>query len=222
MTYRTSKTTKMASHSDARDLLSVAPTPVELEYANYANKMKALGNTARKELMSTPNLQYSKSAKAVYSAEVAELNRKLVNAQKNAPRERMAQLSSNVIFNMKAKDNPYMTDEEKKKIRSQALAEQRIRYGAKKDKIDITDREWEAIQAGAISAQKLSDILDNTDPDTLRERAMPKNYRNTLTPAKEAHIKAMESRGYSIKEISDQVGLSTSTVSNFLHPANDV
>ena len=222
LTYRTSKTTKMASHSDARDLLSVAPTPVELEYANYANKMKALGNTARKELMSTPNLQYSKSAKAVYSAEVAELNRKLVNAQKNAPRERMAQLSSNVIFNMKAKDNPYMTDEEKKKIRSQALAEQRIRYGAKKDKIDITDREWEAIQAGAISAQKLSDILDNTDPDTLRERAMPKNYRNTLTPAKEAHIKAMESRGYSIKEISDQVGLSTSTVSNFLHPANDV
>ena len=216
LTYRTTKTTKMAAVSDARDLLSKAPTPVESEYANYANKLKALGNTARKELMSTDNLAYSKSAKAVYSKEVEELNRKLNEAQKNAPRERMAQVSANVIFNMKAKDNPYMTDEEKKKIKSQALAEQRVRYGAKKSKIEITDREWEAIQAGAISAQKLSDILDNTDADALRERAMPKNYKTTLTPAKEAQIKAMSARGYNQKEIADQVNLSVSTINKFL------
>lgn len=216
LTYRTTKTTKMAATNDARTLLSKAPTPVELEYANYANKLKSLANTARKELMATENLKYSKSAKEVYSKEVEELNRKLNEAQKNAPRERMAQVSANVIFNMKAKDNPYMTDEEKKKIKSQALAEQRVRYGAKKSKIEITDKEWEAIQAGAISSQKLSDILSNTDTDALRERAMPKNYRNTLTPAKEAHIKAMSARGYSSKEIADQVGLSPSTVNKFL------
>ena len=216
LTYRTSKTTKMAAASDARELLSAAPTPVELEYANYANKMKALGNTARKEMMSTEPLKYSKSAKAVYSEEVAELNRKLDEALRNAPRERMAQVSANVIYNMKVKDNPLMTDDEKKKIRSQALAEQRVRYGAKKSRIDITDREWEAIQAGAISGNKLSDILNNTDADALRARAMPKNYTTTLTPAKEAHIRAMEARGYNQKEIADQVGLSVSTINKFL------
>ena len=62
-----------------------------------------------------------------------------------------------------------MTAEEEKKVKSQALAEARVRYGAKKDPVDITDKEWEAIQAGAIHTQMLRDILNNTDKDIVLE-----------------------------------------------------
>ena len=215
-TTRQTKTTKMADAADAMELVSEARTPVELAYANYANQLKALGNTARKESISTKPIPYNKSAREAYQTEVDSLKNKLVNAQKNAPRERQAQISASVIFKAKKQDNPNMTAEEEKKIKAQALAEQRVRYGAKKERINITDKEWEAIQAGAIHTQMLRDILNNTDTDALRDRAMPNNYKNTVTPYKEQRIKALAESGYNQDEIASIVGLSASTVSNYL------
>ena len=46
-----------------------------------------------------------------------------------------------------------MEEAEVKKIKQQALNESRIRTGAKKDKIKITQAEWNAIQASAISTR---------------------------------------------------------------------
>ena len=109
-----------------------------------------------------------------------------------------------------------MSGEEEKKVKSQALAEARVRYGAKKARIDITDKEWEAIQAGAISDTKLKDILDNTDMDKLRERAMPSNFKTALTPTRERTILNMYANGYDQKEIAEQLGISVSTVNKFL------
>ena len=215
-TTRQTKTTKMADAADAMELVSEARTPVELAYANYANQLKALGNTARKESISTKPIPYNKSAREAYQTEVDSLKNKLVNAQKNAPRERQAQISASVIFKAKKQDNPNMTAEEEKKIKAQALAEQRVRYGAKKERINITDKEWEAIQAGAIHTQMLRDILNNTDTDALRDRAMPNNYKNTVTPYKEQRIKDLAERGYNQDEIASIVGLSASTVSKYL------
>ena len=43
----------MAEAKDAYTLVSEADTPVERAYASYANKMKALGNQARLEILST-------------------------------------------------------------------------------------------------------------------------------------------------------------------------
>ena len=37
----------------------------------------------------------------------------------------------------------------------------------------MTDKEWEAIQAGAISENKLTQIINNVDIDDLRQRAPP-------------------------------------------------
>lgn len=215
-TKRQTKTTKMAATDDAMTLVSDAKNMVELAYANYANELKALANNARKESIATKPIAYDKSARIAYQDEVDSLNRKLTIAKQNAPRERQAQISANIIYKAKRQDNPNMTAEEEKKVKAQALAEQRIRYGAKKVPVEITDKEWEAIQAGAIHTQMLRDILSNTDADALRERAMPKDYKTTLTPFKEQRIKALADSGYSQSEIASIVGLSASTVSDYL------
>lgn len=212
---RTQKSTQMAETSDAHTLSS--GHPMEELYADYANKMKSLGNQARKEMLSTPRLQYSPSAKATYKTEVASLDAKLNIALRNAPRERKAQTIANAVVSAKKKDNPDLTRSEIKKISQQALTEARIKVGAdsKGTKIPITDREWEAIQAGAISDNKLTQILKNTKTDDLRQRATPRTT-TTLSNAKISQISSMKNSGYTIEEIAQRLGISTSTVSKYL------
>ena len=215
-TKRQTKTTKMAATNDAMTLVSEARHPVELAYAEYANNLKKLANDARKDSINTVPIPYDRSARIAYAKEVESLRNKLSIAQMNAPRERQAQVAAAVIYKAKKQDNPNMTPEEEKKVKSQALAEARVRYGAKKDPVDITDKEWEAIQAGAIHTQMLRDILSNTDKDALRERAMPNNYKNTVNQFKVQRIKDLANNGYDQSEIANIVGLSASTVSNVL------
>lgn len=212
---RTQPSTKMAETRDAFTLVSEADTPVERAYATYANKMKALGNQARLEILATSKVPYSASAKETYQEEVDSLNAKLNVALKNAPRERQAQTMANAVVAAKKQDNPSMTSGEIKKASQQALTQARAAVGAKRETIKITDREWEAIQAGAISENKLIQIIDNVDIDSLRQRAMPR-ATTTLSTAKQNKIAAMNASGYSTSEIAEALGVSTSTVSNYL------
>ena len=213
---RTQPSTKMAETKDAFTLVSEADTPVERAYATYANKMKALGNQARLEILATGKVPYSASAKETYQAEVDSLNAKLNVALKNAPRERQAQTMANAVVAAKKQDNPGMTSGEIKKASQQALTQARAAVGAKRETIKITDREWEAIQAGAISENKLTQIIDNVDIDSLRQRATPR-ATTSLSLAKQAKIASMNASGYSTSEIAEALGVSTSTVSDYLN-----
>lgn len=213
---RTQPSTKMAETKDAFTLVSEADTPVERAYATYANKMKALGNQARLEILATSKVPYSASAKEAYQAEVDSLNAKLNVALKNAPRERQAQTMANAVVAAKKQDNPGMTSGEIKKASQQALTQARAAVGAKRETIKITDREWEAIQAGAISENKLTQIIDNVDIDSLRQRATPR-ATTTLSQAKQNKISTMNASGYSTSEIAEALGISTSTVSDYLN-----
>lgn len=212
---RTQPSTQMAETKDAYSLVSAMNSKKEIAYANYANKMKALGNQARLEMLSTEKIPYSATAKETYQAEVDSLNAKLNVALKNAPRERQAQTMANAVVAAKKQDNPDMTKGELKKVSQQALTQARAEVGAKRETIKITDREWEAIQAGAISENKLIQIIDNVDIDSLRQRAMPR-ATTTLSTAKQNKIAAMNASGYSTSEIAEALGVSTSTVSNYL------
>lgn len=212
---RTQPSSQMAEAKDAYSLVSGMDSRVEVAYANYANKMKALGNQARLEILSTGKVPYSASAKEAYQAEVDSLNAKLNIALKNAPRERQAQTMANATVAAKKQDNPDMTKGELKKASQQALTQARAAVGAKRETIQITDREWEAIQAGAISESKLTQIIDNVDMDSLRQRATPR-ATTTLSGAKQAKIASMSASGYSTAEIAEALGVSTSTVSNYL------
>ena len=215
---RTEKSSKMAETDDAYTLVSDARHPMELIYADYANSMKALANQARKEMITTGKIEYSKSAKDTYRKEVADLNIKLNNAELNKTRERAAQRLANHDVSVKINNNPNMKTSDIKKAGQQSLTKRREEVGSisRRDRsINITDKEWEAIQAGAISESKLRQILNNTDIDELRARATPKS-NNALSQAKINRIKALSSSNYTLKEISNKLGVPTSTVSKYL------
>lgn len=210
---RQTESTKMAEVRDARSLVSDANSPIENVYADYANSMKAMANRCRKEALATKDIPYSSSARKQYQAEVNSLNAKLALAKKNAPYERKAQATANVIVANKVKDNPELKDdkEQMKKLKGQALAEARTRTGAKKQQVAITEKEWEAIQAGAVAPTKLKDILNNTDMDKVKQYATPRKD-NGMSSGKVATAKRMLEEGYTWAETAEHLGVSTSTL----------
>ena len=215
---RTQKSTKMAEAEDAYELVSPAKYPMETVYADYANSMKTLARQARMEVHNTGKIAYSAQAKRTYQKEVDDLERKLDDALRNAPRERLAQIKANADIQGKLANNPNMDKKDVKKASQQALTRYRSEAGSvarSKRSIQITDREWDAIQAGAISENKLKQILANTDVDVLRQRATPRSY-TTLNTAKVNRIKSMSASGRSLSEIANALGVSTSTVSEYL------
>lgn len=219
----TQKSTKMAETDDAYSLVSEARHPMEIVYADYANSMKAMANRARKEMISTPSLEKNKNAEKVYKAEVDKLKVDLNNAELNAIRERAAMRKANVSI---ANKQELVLQETGKKMKAgdvrkagqQAMTKYREEVGSvsrKKRNIEITDRQWEAIQSGAVTESLLKRILNNTDIDKLRERATPRTVK-TLTPAQINRVKAMQANGLTISEIAIKLGKSSSTISKYL------
>ena len=215
------KSTRMAETDDAYTLVSTGRNPKELAYADYANTMKALANEARKELVATGKINHSTQAKSTYQKEYDSLMAKLNNAELNKTRERAAQRMANAEITAKIRANQ-LEKSDVKKASQQALTKYRNEVGSiarKKRNIEITDKEWEAIQAGAISESKLKRILNNTDADKLRERAMPSSTTK-LSTARVNKIKTMSASNYTLNQIAEACGCSVAAVSKYLKGAN--
>ena len=220
---RTQDSTKMAETDDARTLVSASQHPMELIYADYANSMKALANRARKEMISTGNLEHNPAATKTYQAEVDSLMAKLNEAEKNSVRERQAIRLANAEVKAKQQAAEAAGKEMEKgdvrKASQKAMTKYREEVGAvsRRDRnIKITDREWEAIQSGAISENKLKRILANADIDELRQRATPRDSK-AISVGQANRIKSMSASGnYTISEIAKQLGLSPTTVKKYL------
>ena len=220
---RTQKSTRMGETDDAHTLVSKVKYPIENVYADYANSMKAMANQARIEMANTGKIPYSKTAKQTYQAEYDSLMDKLRYAESNYIRERAAQRKANI--EVENKKNAYkelndekMSGDDLKKISQQALSKYRNEVGTisrNERAIKITDREWEAIQAGAITETKLKQILNNADIKELRQRATPKAAR-TLSSNQMSRIKALSNSNYTLAQIAEKMGVSTSTVSKVL------
>jgi hypothetical protein len=207
----TTKSKKLAVTNDANTLTGDPARPIERVYADHSNKLKGLANKARLEMINTPRLERSPSAAKIYAAEVKSLDGQLNTALKNAPLERRALTIAAVTTKAKIDANPHMDNTQKKRIGAQALDEARIRVGAKKIKVAIEPREWEAIQAGAISDTKLKAILDNADLDRVKELATPQN-KTLMSPNKTARAQSMLAQGYTRAEVASQLGVSVSTL----------
>ena len=207
--FRKMQSTKLAETDDANTLSS--GTPIERVYAEHSNKLKNLANQARKAMVHTPKTVASPSAKVAYKSEVASLDAKLRVALRNAPLERQAQLLANTVVSQKRNANPNMEAADLKKIKGQALTEMRIRTGASKQRIDITDAEWAAIQAGAITNHKLDQILNNSDPERVKQLATPRS-NTVMTASKVQRARAMEASGYTQAEIAEALGVSLTTL----------
>ena len=219
---RTVKSTEMGETTDAHTLVSVKQHPIELIYADYANSMKALANRARMEYIKTGNLQYDRNAAKIYANEVSSLESKLNEAKKNNPKERMAQRLAAAEVKKKQNVDPTLKGEDLRKVSQRAITKYREEVGSvsrSKRNINITEKEWEAIQAGAISDNRLKTILDNSDPDVLRQRAMPKTGRKP-TSAQVMRMKALANSNFTLQEIATKLGFSTSTISKYLKGGN--
>lgn len=204
---------------DARTLSS--GTPQENLYADFSNELKALARQARKEAANMKGLVYSPAAAKEYRAEVDSINAKLEAVIANKPKERRAMVIANA--NIKAKIqaldlDPKLDKKEIKKISSVEMQRARDSIGASgsKTRITFTDREWEAVQKGAISDSKLTKILNASKSDEIVKRAMPK-AATVMTSAKMAKAKAMLANGYTYNEIAKACGVPESTVYSALN-----
>lgn len=231
--FYTNKKGKVIERTTTVDRMSVTKDPyslssgtdVEEAYAGYASNLKSMANYARKTAVNTPTMVYSKESAEKYAPEVASLNVKLINANKNKPRERQAQLIADVNIREKMavykEDHPEYGKTElnkyKRKVSQQEMSKAREQVGAKSQHIDITPKEWEAIQSGAIHESKQKEIFLKADQDQLRKYAMPKEERG-ISQAKINKIEAMKNSGYSNVEIAEATGLSRTTVINYLNP----
>lgn len=215
--FKTQRSVKLRETDDAHTLVSKdGGTLIERVYADHSNRMKALANEARKAMVAQPSVTRSPSAAKVYEAQVKALDAKLNNALRNSPRERQAQVFADTVVSAKRAANPNMDNAQIKRAQSQALAEARARMGAKKELVDITPDEWNAIQAGAISNHKLKQILDNTDIDKVKALATPRKA-TLMSGANLSRAKAMAAQGRTQAEIAAALGISVTTVKEGLN-----
>lgn len=204
---------------DARTLSS--GTIQENLYADFSNKLKAMANQARKEAVNMKGIQRNPEAAKTYAPEVASLKEKYNNMIANKPKERKAMLIANANIKAKIQEqglDPTIDKKEIKKISSVEMQRARDSVGAsgRKSKVTFTDREWEAVQAGAISDNMLTKFLNSSDSDEIVKRAMPKNVA-VMTSAKMSKANAMLRSGYSYAEIAKACGVPESTVYSALN-----
>lgn len=204
---------------DARTLSS--GTIQENLYADFSNKLKAMANQARKEAANMKGIQRNPEAAKTYAPEVESLQEKYNNMIANKPKERKAMLIANANIKAKIQElglDPTIDKKEIKKISSVEMQRARDSVGAsgRKSKVTFTDREWEAVQAGAISDNMLTKFLNSSDSDEIVKRAMPKNVA-VMTSAKMSKANAMLKSGYSYAEIAKACGVPESTVYSALN-----
>jgi hypothetical protein len=207
------KSSNMYEAKDAHTLSS--GHPMEEIYADYANRMKALGNKARKTYVETGDIEYNQTAAETYKNEVASLKQKLLESEKNRPLERAAQSIANSKLQLAKERNPELTKEEEKKYRNQALREARDITGASRYRFEITDREWEAMQTGAVRKTVQQAIFAAADSDAIKARAMPRND-GKLTSYTLSRAKNMLKNDYTLEEVASALDISVSTLTRNL------
>lgn len=209
----TEKEKGLALTKDARDLVRDPSHPVESLYADHANAMKALANQARLRADRIPSPKMNPKAKEVYGPELARLVDDLNAAKKLKPLERRADVIARGIVKQRRVDDPTLrTDPDRlKKVERQAKAYALERMGLKKPVIEITDRQWDAIQSGAVSASRLRQILDYADPKRIEELSIPKPNA-VMTTAITARARAMLAAGATNADVARALGIPPSTL----------
>jgi hypothetical protein len=207
------KEKRLALTDDAYTLVRDKADPVERLYADHANAMKAMANEARLRALRTPNPPVNIKAKEVYKAEVDDLVFQLRQAQKQKPLDRRADVIAGAFVKARHREDPLLrTDRDrKKKVERQAKAAARARLGLTKPVIQISDRQWDAIQSGAVSASRLRDILEYADPKRVLELAMPR-HNTVMTTAITARAKAMLAAGATNADVAAALGVAPSTL----------
>lgn len=202
---------------DAMTLVSSARNAKELAYADYANYLKGLANEARKATLALKPLKYDPNAAKVYATEVDSLRRKYRELQKRKPLETDALVEANSMIKNWYVENPHASSEEAGKAKQKIINLCRSMRGLTSyyNSLEITPKEWEAIQAGAIGSSILTKMLKKADMSVITEYAMP-SIKGRLTPTQINRIKNMSASGKKNSEIAEALGINVSTVIKYL------
>ena len=225
-TYRNPKTGKIETRMEEHEKLALARDARELSsgyyieevYAAHANRLKALANEARKESRTTGRLEQNKQAKEQYKDVVGPdgtLAKKIMLAELAAPKERQAQILARSVMRVKEEANPELKEKENKdkrrKLAAKALDEARdaVNGGVhtKRYQIVLTDREWDAIQAGAISDTQFQKVLRYSDSDSIKQRAMPRQNGGMKASTK-SRARLLLNAGYAPSTVAKDLGIS--------------
>lgn len=207
----------MSDTRDATTLVSADRHPIELAYAKYANYLKSLANEARKETLSLKQIEYDPRANKAYATEVASLNKKYNDLEKRKPVEVEAIMEANTMIKGWYSDNPGATKEQASKAKQRLLTYCRKKRGltGTKNSLEITPKEWEAIQSGAISSTKLNKLLSRADMTVIQQYAMPR-VNDKLSQVQINRIKSMKNSGRTNSQIAEALGINVSTVIKYL------
>ena len=183
--------------------------------------MKALANEARKEERVTGNIEVNTSAKKAYEDVVGEngsLAKKILLAQLEYPKERQANAIATSMMDAKIEANPELKDKEyedkRKKLAQKAINDARdiVNGGVHKERyrIKLSDREWEAIMAGAVSDTKMRTIIRYSDKEELKKRASPQ--RSGMRSSSRSRAIMLLKAGWPASEVAKELGVSTTTL----------
>lgn len=208
---------RLASVRDANEISY--GTYIEGIYANHSNRVKALANEARKEMRNTGSLEMNKTAKIAYDDVVGKdgtLTKKLIRAELESPKERQAQMLATSVIKAKKEADPSLKEKDNadklKKISAKALEHARDDVNGgdheKRYRITLTDREWDAIQAGALSETQFKRVIRYSDTSELRKRALPRKETG-LRPTQKSRAKIMLNNGYAPSTVAAELGIST-------------
>lgn len=207
------KVKRLALTDDAYTLVRDPRDPVERLYADHANEMKGIANKTRLKASRIPSPKTNPVAKKAYPLELANLNRQLKEAERQLPLERKANAIAASIVKAKRADDPTLREDRDrlKKTQSQAKKAARARLGLTKPTITISDREWDAIQSGAVSKSKLESMLKYTEPKRIQELSMPRK-NSVMTKSVSSRAATMLSAGMNTADVARSLGISASTL----------
>ena len=136
--------------------------------------------------------------------------------------DRRAQAVADAVVRQKKRDDPTLHQDKDrlKKEQRRALLTARSRLNLTQPTITVSDRQWDAIQARAVSPSSLRSILKYVDDARIKELSMPRT-NTVMTKAVSSRAKAMLAAGATNADIAAALGISASTLRAAIQRGDD-
>lgn len=215
MVWRNKKETYLVNMvKDANVFLGANATKTEHHYADYINELKAFKNKVDSEMSGIKMPARDPKAAKIYAEEVLSMKDKVnqvkINRIKERQAQRMAEVSSKAEIARRSEDEVLKKDEISR-IKQQALNKARSMVGAERTPVTITDDEWDAVQSNAVSGTLLKELVSFMDDSQLKSLATPRANKQ-MTDARKSKAKALLANGYTIAQVAEALGVSSSTI----------
>ena len=215
MVWRNKKETYLVNMvKDANVFLGPNATKTEHHYADYINELKAFKNKVDSEMSGIKMPARDPKAAKIYAEEVLSMKDKVnqvkINRIKERQAQRMAEVSSKAEIARRSEDEVLKKDEISR-IKQQALNKARSMVGAERTPVTITDDEWDAVQSNAVSGTLLKELVSFMDDSQLKSLATPRANKQ-MTEARKSKAKALLANGYTIAQVAEALGVSSSTI----------